>query len=168
MKKSSEQKTQRTSFVVRIVFYAIGKADLLINLLPNKSRKLSELAKSALLHILRSHVCDISLADEGKVPVVGCDSCDFDFFALFQRWISGEDCIACAVTGTHLQSLQVAGGSEDIQCIILCIQLCMCVCSDDTIYSQTICRLEVFHSCQRAAAEVTVSAGCTAVVAEHH
>ena len=49
MKKSSEQKTQRTSFVVRIVFYAIGKADLLINLLLNKSRKLSELAKSALL-----------------------------------------------------------------------------------------------------------------------
>ena len=46
MKKSSEQKTQRTFFVVRIVFYAIGKADLLINLLLNKSRKLSELAKS--------------------------------------------------------------------------------------------------------------------------
>ena len=118
MKKSSEQKTQRTFFVVRIVFYAIEKADLLINLLLNKSRKLSELAKSTLLHILRSHVCDISLTDEGKVPVVGCDSCNLNLFALFQRWISGEDCIACAVTGTHLQSLQVAGGSEDIQCII--------------------------------------------------
>ena len=154
MKKSSEQKTQRTSFVVRIVFYAIGKADLLINLLLNKSRKLSELAKSALLHILRSHVCDLSLTDEGKVPVVGCDSCNLNLFALFQRWISGEDCIACAVTGTYLQSLQVTGGSEDIQCIILCVQLCMCVCSDDTIYSQAICRLEVFHSCQRAAAEL--------------